>query len=138
MNYNYSAGSQMIPQEYVQNFQDYFPETYSSIKSNQFRGDFLATIFRQNRDGHLASTFNSEWLGESQPEFEIEKFGIPSRGVNDDIWEAFGNFCRSDQLNFWKTIIPAILITDSGTSGASTVGDFNFILWLSIGFIMML
>ncbi|XP_052796151.1 uncharacterized protein LOC128228718 [Mya arenaria] len=113
MNYNSSAKSQIIPPEAVKTFQDYFPETVSSIASDNFQGDFLATIFRQNLDGFLASTFNSEWLGEPQPEFEIEKFGFPYQDVNEDTWNVFANLFRSDHVNFWETNIPAIFITDS-------------------------
>ncbi|WAQ94907.1 hypothetical protein MAR_007378, partial [Mya arenaria] len=111
MNYNSSAKSQIIPPEAVKT--DYFPETVSSIASDNFQGDFLATIFRQNLDGFLASTFNSEWLGEPQPEFEIEKFGFPYQDVNEDTWNVFANLFRSDHVNFWETNIPAIFITDS-------------------------
>ncbi|WAQ94913.1 YFBL-like protein [Mya arenaria] len=111
MNYNSSAKSQIIPPEAV-HF-EYFPKTVSSMKSDEFQGDFLAAIFRQNLDGNLASTFNSEWLGEPQPEFEIEKFGFPYQDVNDDTWNVFGNFFRSDHVSFWNANIPAIFITDS-------------------------
>ncbi|WAQ94917.1 hypothetical protein MAR_007388 [Mya arenaria] len=111
MNYNSSAQSQIIPPESEP--LAYFPKTVSSLKSDQFQGDFLAAIFRQNLDGNLASTFNSEWLGEPQPEFEIEKFGIDYQNVSDDTWNLFNDFFRSDHVNFWKTNIPAIFITDS-------------------------
>ncbi|XP_052796216.1 aminopeptidase S-like [Mya arenaria] len=109
MNYNSSTQSQVIPPEAEQIFQLYFPKTVKSIASDQFKGDFLATIFRQDLDGNLASTFNSEWLGEPQPQFEIEMFEI---AIDADV-NLFGHFLRSDHANFWKSPIPAIFITDS-------------------------
>ncbi|XP_052796183.1 aminopeptidase S-like isoform X2 [Mya arenaria] len=109
MNYNSSTLSQVFPTEAEQIFLQYFPKTVASIASDQFKGDFLATIFRENLDGNLASTFNSEWLGEPQPQFEIEKFEI---AIDADL-NMFSDLLRSDHVNFWNTSIPAIFITDS-------------------------
>ncbi|XP_045184001.2 uncharacterized protein LOC123542287 [Mercenaria mercenaria] len=115
MEYNNSDNSQLIPQEAVAAFQQYFPGTMQSVASDGFEGDFLTLIYRKTPDSALAENFKQSWEAQGRQEFEIESFALPvEEGLPSGIkLKLFGHFLRSDHTNFWRANIPAIFITDS-------------------------
>lgn len=118
MEYNTSSFSQEIPDEVRAMFQHLFPQTSQSIASDNFRGDFLAMIFRAVSDNNLAHSFQVSWITEKRDQFELESFPLPFQRIQDlnsTVIDSFGNFLRSDHRNFWASNlnIPAIFLTDS-------------------------
>lgn len=115
MEFNESAHSQAIPPEVLQAFQQIFATVYSNLQADQFQGDFINVIYRNNSvDSDLASSFDSSWLHSGHPEFEIENMGLPIQ--NASVMQqnpVFRNFLRSDHTSFWLRDLPAIFLTDS-------------------------
>ncbi|XP_052059954.1 uncharacterized protein LOC127700500 isoform X2 [Mytilus californianus] len=117
MEYNTSSKSQKIPERYESEFQTLFNDTYASIASNNFRGDFLNLIYRKpTNDSYLSEAFHSAWTESGRPKYQIESFPLPFVSVGDlkpkEI-KVLSNFLRSDHANFWENGFPAIWITDS-------------------------
>lgn len=128
MEYNTSANSQQIPEGAEQTFQNLFPESVKSLRSDSFRGDFLAMIYRSSPDAALASSLRTAWTAESRPQFEFESFALPFEDVstlNRTIRNSFGNFFRSDHYNFWVDNIPAIFLTDSANFRGDMISCYH-------------
>lgn len=115
MNYDTNKNSQVIPRQYMQEFQQYFPNASSSIASDNFEGDFLLLTYRQpTNDSKLAANFVSAWNGLGQPQFEIESFPLPISDLDVlNKQAALSNFMRSDHVALWYYNVPAIFISDS-------------------------
>lgn len=115
MNYNTTEQSQVIPQQYVPLFQQFFPKASANIAKDGFQGDFLLLTFRQpTNDSNLATAFQTAWASAGRPQFEIESFPLPLAdpdALNNQA--ALGNFMRSDHVSLWYHNIPAIFISDS-------------------------
>jgi hypothetical protein len=62
----------------------------------------------------LANAFNTEWniLGSSH--YEIEHFPLPFENVSSLNLDHYKLFLSSDHVNFWKKMVPAIMLTDTG------------------------
>lgn len=91
-----------------------FPEVARGVSNDQFRGDFLATIYMGNEtfgDAQLAYEFKNQWMSQQRPKYEIEMFPLPIEYKQP----MFEDFLRSDHRNFWANGVPAIFLTDSGT-----------------------
>lgn len=107
----------ILPSHDLLQFQQLFPTSFTSISSDNFRGDFLAMIYRASSDRALAESLRSSWAAEARSQFEFESFALPFTNVknlNETLMNSFGNFFRSDHYNFWFDNIPAIFLTDSG------------------------
>ncbi|VDI19761.1 Hypothetical predicted protein [Mytilus galloprovincialis] len=114
MNYNTSARSQTIPDA----FRTAFPETYASVDSDNFQGDFLNLIYRKpTNDTYLAAEFLSSGRDLGKPKYEIESLPLNfvkfSEIPSSDEKNILINFMRSDHGNFWEIDLPAIWLTDS-------------------------
>ena len=96
-------------------FKKLFPDVVKSLQSDNFEGDFLATVFQSVRDGRLANEFHQQWNKMGRAEYEIEMFGLaPDLPPN-----ALTDLFRSDHVNFWLNNIPAIFVSDSGMASKS-------------------
>lgn len=93
-----------------------FPETFKSLASDDYEGDFIALIFRNLSDAELAQGFKGAWMQDDRKMFEIEEFPLPIETKYDPLWPQFRQFFRSDHYNFWTDTIPAIFLSDTGTS----------------------
>ena len=97
-------------------FRQYFPEIYSHLQADNFRGDFIALIFRNgSTDSELANSFKGAWESAGSPKFEIEAYAVPVINVTK-LWthRVLGNFLRSDHTRFWLKELPAIFLSDTG------------------------
>ena len=108
-------------------FQQIFATVYSNLQADQFQGDFINVIYRNNSvDSDLASSFDSSWLHSGHPEFEIENMGLPIQ--NASVMQqnpVFRNFLRSDHTSFWLRDLPAIFLTDSGKQFSTPNAELN-------------
>ncbi|KAH3706178.1 hypothetical protein DPMN_065559 [Dreissena polymorpha] len=109
MDYNNSASSQIIPPADLDKFKKLFPDVVKSLQSDNFEGDFLATVFQSVRDGRLANEFHQQWNKMGRAEYEIEMFGLALDLPPNALTDLF----RSDHVNFWLNNIPAIFVSDS-------------------------
>ncbi|ELU04129.1 hypothetical protein CAPTEDRAFT_187588 [Capitella teleta] len=83
-----------------------FPELYSEIKADNFKGNFLFICARQD-DKKLAEKFVKVW--NSLPQNDTMKVrlgvmpfsGLPS-SLNKIEFEMYSHFMRSDHYNFWN------------------------------------
>lgn len=115
MNYNTSAHSQCFPPGAEQTFQELFPATIQDMRSDKFRGDFLAMTYRAVPDAALANTMRASWTAETRPRFEFESFALPFADIhvlNKTAQNSFGNFLKSEHYYFWMVNVSAILLTD--------------------------
>lgn len=115
MEYNTSSYSQQIPSEIRSTLQNTFPESFQSVSSDSFRGDFVAMIYRSVPDAELAQSISQSWKAEKREQFEIESFPLihDVRNLPSSVKDALRNFLRSDHYNFWVDNIPAVFLTDS-------------------------
>ena len=108
-------------------FQQIFATVYSNLQADQFQGDFINVIYRNNSvDSDLASSFDSSWLHSGHSEFEIENMGLPIQ--NASVMQqnpVFRNFLRSDHTSFWLRDLPAIFLTDSGKQFSTQNAELN-------------
>ena len=58
MNYNTTPNSQNVPTPVEHGL----PALYKNVKQNDFRGDFLAVIGREEDDGHLLRSFGEHYI----------------------------------------------------------------------------
>ena len=114
MEYSTKNNSQSFPEEIDVNGS--FPETYESIKSDYFRGDFLTLIYRKSTaDLKLANAFKRAWSNSGRLKYEIEEFALPIRNASNlTSAQMYSDFFESDQYSFWDKMLPAIQLTDTG------------------------
>ena len=114
MEYSTKNNSQRFPEEIDVNAS--FPDTYKSIKSDYFRGDFLTLIYRKPTDDlKLANAFKRAWSNSGRLKYEIEEFALPIRNVSNlTNAQMYSDFFESDQYSFWEKMVPAIQLTDTG------------------------
>jgi hypothetical protein len=94
-----------------------FPDTYKSIESDYFRGDFLTLIYRNHSDTKLADAFNTAWSNSRKSQYEIEQFALPFTNVtalSTSQQKMYRRFISSEHYSFWKEKLSAILLTDTG------------------------
>lgn len=128
MEFNTTDQSQQIPKEAAQLFQQFFPDALNSIKADDYEGDFLALIYRDdNGDTTLAKGFRRSWKEGGRPEFEIESFSLPAAAVTniDTIAPEFGNFLRSDHARFWEANLTAVFITDTANFRGDMINCYH-------------
>lgn len=115
MNYNNTKKAQVIPPQYLAQFQKFFPKASTNIAKDDFEGDFLLLTYRKPaKDSILASSFVTAWNNAGSPQFEIESFPLPLADADALSQQAaLGNFMRSDHVALWYDNIPAIFISDS-------------------------
>ena len=95
------------------------------MSGNEFKGDFLAVVQRDNvfEEDKLVRYFERNWKESiakvyddkddtnlsNQP--QLLKFKFPPTTLNS---EAEAHFLKSEQSSFWMNKYPAILLTDTG------------------------
>ena len=91
-----------------------FPVQYSSVASDGFDGDFIASVGRQD-DKPLMDNITQQWKALQNEAAEIEVVTLPITGVpNPTHVQMFSDFFRSDHKNFWNANMTAIFLTDTG------------------------
>ena len=97
-------------------FAEYFPKVYANAQADNFRGDFIALVYRnESSDTSLAHAFSTAWEENGRPEFEIESYPLPTMDVTTTETDpVLGDFLRSDHTPFWVADFPAIFLTDTG------------------------
>ena len=82
------------------------------MKADNFRGDFLSHIYRNDsEDIELAKAFRQSWGTLGYPKYELETFAVPVPNKNiSAMWthRVLGNFPRSDHTRFWMQDFPAL------------------------------
>ncbi|VDI75551.1 Hypothetical predicted protein [Mytilus galloprovincialis] len=113
MNYNVSIKSQTS----LPNMKSLFPETFSSISKDNYKGDFLAMVYRNpTSDLVLANMFKAKWKEANREQFELETFPLPFEEYSELPEKQQLNyryFMKSDHASFWDYEVPAIYLTDT-------------------------
>ena len=114
-------------------FKQAFPVAYTSVESDNFRGDFLNLIYRQpTADSKLANTFKTSWQTAGRSQYELELFPLQFSNVSNLTqmeFNFYSNFLRSDHYNFWTKMFPAIQLTDSGMVFVNLNIEMNVVWW---------
>ncbi|CAC5374295.1 unnamed protein product [Mytilus coruscus] len=92
-------------------------ETFSSVSKDNYKGDFLAMVYRNpTSDLVLANMFKAKWKEANREHFELESFPLPFEEYNELPKKQQLNyryFMNSDHANFWDYEVPAIYLTDT-------------------------
>jgi len=118
MNYNNTPNTQALPAS----VDKAFPEIFNQIKEDKFRGNFLSVAGRLVDDAALMDSF---WYHYNQVESALNNkttmyavnlpfYGQPSQ-LPYYMWNAMGDFLRSDHLAFWNNFpsLSAIFLSDT-------------------------
>jgi len=90
----------------------------------------MTLIYRQPTDDmQLANAFNTAWNTSGRSQYEIEQFPLPYSNVTK-LKESYDLFLRSDHVYFWKAMLPAIQLTDTGIVYAKLKIQMD-IVWLN-------
>lgn len=115
LNYNTTPMSQDLPPNIAQ----FFSQVLQEVKSNLFRGDFLAVMGRLVDDNELMNDMTNAFNGNASFKSLAVKIPSPLRDrperwppkIQDDLKDFF----RSDHFHFWNAnpSLPAVFITDT-------------------------
>ncbi|XP_052059971.1 uncharacterized protein LOC127700504 isoform X4 [Mytilus californianus] len=113
MAYNASIKSQTN----LPNMKSLFPETFSSVSKDNYKGDFLAMVYRNpTSDLVLANMFKAKWKEANREHFELESFPLPFEEYSklpEKQQLNYRYFMNSDHASFWDYEVPAIYLTDT-------------------------
>nr|XP_006811308.1 PREDICTED: uncharacterized protein LOC102808431 [Saccoglossus kowalevskii] len=111
MNWDDNNNTQDLPGA----FNVLFTDTYTRIRDNGFRGDFLF-VYSRPEDATLMETFASHYNSQDGSAYRIECLLLPITGQPTTYQERFyTNQLRSDHHNFWRNSnsFKAVQLTDS-------------------------
>ncbi|KZS20474.1 Uncharacterized protein APZ42_012860 [Daphnia magna] len=110
MNYNSSTGSQVLPS----GFDKSFPEAFSQVQANMYKGNYLAMVTKERlRSLQLDYVIAQEWnKTDTQGQFPLIQLEIRRTAASPALFE----FLKQDHVPFWNhnnNPLSAVLLTDT-------------------------
>ncbi|XP_028407467.1 uncharacterized protein LOC114530080 [Dendronephthya gigantea] len=99
LNHNSSEGSQKFPPQ----FDQVLPKTYDDVKSDSFRGNFLAVIARKESDRKIFSLITKYFSNDSNYRAQLMAIPIQGRPSLSPLYFYYEQLYRSDHYSFWDT-----------------------------------
>lgn len=88
------------------------------MKSNDYKGDFLAIWMRKDIEEKLTEIFTQNWINKTSTKLLAFKPNLPVIKLIEHDYSKFSTFFRSDHANFWYNSydipLEAVLLTDMG------------------------